>query len=101
MKTWAASGEFRYELKFAADDTSALAFTPDSRRLLVGTGEWNRPGRVEVIDVESGKTFEPLSHTGEVLSLAISRDGRTIAAGGGDRAVSVWFNAISKSHSSD
>jgi geranylgeranyl transferase type-2 subunit beta len=91
VKIWAAgSGELRHELKFTADDTSALVFMPDNRRLLVGAGEWNRPGRVEVIDVESGKALEPFAHTGEVLSLAISRDGRTIAAGGGDRAASVW-----------
>ena len=86
----AGSGELRHDVKLAADDTSALAFTPDSRRLLVGTGEWNRPGRVEVIDLESGKELDPLSHTGEVLSLAISRDGGVIAAGGGDRAVNIW-----------
>jgi WD40 repeat protein len=73
---------------------SAVAFTPDSRQLLVGTGEWNRPGRVEVVDQSSGKSVAQLQHTGEVLSLAISRDGKTIAAGGGDRAASVWFNPV-------
>lgn len=86
----AGSGELRHDVKLAADDTSALAFTRDSRRLLIGTGEWNRPGRVEIIDIDSGKNLDPLSHTGEVLSLAISRDGGVIAAGGGDRAVSIW-----------
>jgi WD40 repeat protein len=93
--------EERHSLQFAGDDVSAIAFTPDSRQLLVGTGEWNRPGRVEMVDLASGKSVAQLKHTGEVLSLAISRDGATIAAGGGDRAASVWFNAIPKSRLAD
>jgi WD40 repeat protein len=102
VKVWdVASGEERHSFQFAADDVSGVVFSPDSRRLLVGTGEWNRPGRVEVVDLVSGKTLKPLQHTGEVLCLSISRDGSTIAAGGGDRAASVWLNPISKSHSGD
>jgi WD40 repeat protein len=91
VKVWSIKDfKERHRLQFAADDVSSVAFTPDSRQLLTGTGEWNRPGRVEVVDLESGKALEPLAATGEVLSLAISRDGRTIAAGGGDRAALIW-----------
>jgi WD40 repeat protein len=91
VKVWSLNDyKERHSLQFAGDDVSSIAFTPDSRRLLIGTGEWNRPGRVEIIDVDSGKKLDPLSHTGEVLSLAVSRDGRVIAAGGSDRAVSIW-----------
>ena len=92
VRIWSAKDyKERLSLQFAGDDVSSVVFTPDGNRLLVGTGEWNRPGRVEGVDVESGKKLEPLSHTGEVLSISISSDGRTIAAGGGDRAASIWF----------
>ncbi|MEX2141941.1 MAG: prenyltransferase/squalene oxidase repeat-containing protein [Pirellulales bacterium] len=102
VKVWSAKNyKERHSLQFAVDDVSAVAFSPDSRQLLVGTGEWNRPGRVEVIDIDSGKSVAQLKHTGEVLSLAISRDGATIAAGGGDHAASVWLNPISKSRAQD
>ncbi len=94
VKIWdTASHQERHRLQFQADDTSAVVFTPDSAQLLIGTGEWNRPGRIEVVDLETGKSTRQLKHTGEVLSLAISRDGDTIAAGGGDRTVSVWTHA--------
>ena len=102
VKVWAATDyKERHSLQFAGDDVSGVVFTPDSTRLLVGTGEWNRPGRVEVIDLASGKSVTQLKHTGEVLSVSISSDGATIAASGGDRAASVWFNAISKRRSPD
>jgi geranylgeranyl transferase type-2 subunit beta len=102
VKVWAVSDyKERHSLQFAGDDVSSVAFSPDSRQLLVGTGEWNRPGRVEIIEVDSGKTLKPLAHTGEVLSLAISRDGRTIAAGGGDRSASVWRQPIIQTRPTD
>jgi WD40 repeat protein len=69
---------------------SAVAFTPDNKQLLIATGEWNRPGRVERLDLDSWKMIQPLHHTGEVTCIAVSPDGKTIAAGGGDSAVSVW-----------
>ena len=37
------------------------------------------------------RKFEELdAHTGEVMSLALSPDGKRLAAGGMDKAVSVW-----------
>ena len=66
----------------------SLAFTPDSRRLVVGLAN----GRVRVVradDPSSGpaENVRPLTHT--VTALAIAPDGRTVAAGGPDRTVSL------------
>jgi len=91
VKVWETDGwKERHTFELQADDVGSLTFTPASAQLLVGTGEWNRPGHVAVFDVATGKIINRLAHTGEVLSVAVSRDGKTIAAGGGDRAASVW-----------
>jgi prenyltransferase beta subunit len=86
----AKTGELFHHSKSAADDVGGVAFMPDSRRLCVGLGEWNRPGRVEIWDIETADKVQELHHTGEVLCVAISRDGKLIAAGGGDNAASIW-----------
>jgi geranylgeranyl transferase type-2 subunit beta len=91
VKVWTTSNwEVQHTWELTADDVSAVAFTPDSTQMLIGTGEWNRPGRVEIWDLQAGKKVKQLSHTGEVLSVAVSGDGRVIAAGGADRSVSIW-----------
>jgi geranylgeranyl transferase type-2 subunit beta len=71
-------------------DVWAVAFTPDSAILVSGNGDWNRPGHVKRWAVSSGELLGSLQHTGEVLSLAVARNGRFIAAGGGDHALRVW-----------
>lgn len=91
VKLWKTSGwQETHAWDLEADDVSAIVFTPDSARLLIGTGEWNRPGRVEIWDIAAAKKVDQLKHTGEVLSLAISPDGKIMAAGGGDHTVSIW-----------
>lgn len=37
-----------------------------------------------------GQQIDSFQHTGEVLSLAVSPDGRYLAAGGGDKTLRVW-----------
>ena len=86
--------QVRHQVQLKTDDVSALAFLPDSPRLLIGTGEWNRASKVEVFDITRGKVIESLMHTGEVLSVAVSSDGKTIAAGGGDHAATIWFPKV-------
>jgi prenyltransferase beta subunit len=91
VKIWQTEGwNERHVVELQGDDVGSLAFTSDGQRLLVATGEWNRPGSVAMVDVATGKKTDELAHTGEVLSVAISRNGKTIAAGGGDNAASVW-----------
>ncbi len=77
-------------LEAKADDAWSVAFTADSKELLVAAGEWNRPTEIAIWDVATQKRTGTLKHPGEVLSLAVSGDGKHIAAGGGDKTISVW-----------
>jgi WD40 repeat protein len=69
-----------------------VAFSSDSQRLFVAAGEWNRPTTISSWNVTTGtvETEESHKHTGEVLTLALSRDGTSLAAGGADRSVAIW-----------
>jgi hypothetical protein len=73
-----------------ADDAWSVAFTADSQRLLIAAGEWNRPTTIVERNVATGENVREYKHPGEVLCLAVSADGKTIAAGGGDKTVTVW-----------
>ncbi len=77
-------------LESKADDAWSVVFTSDSKQLLVAAGEWNRPTEIAIWDVATQKRTGALKHPGEVLSLAVSKDGKFIAAGGGDKTISVW-----------
>jgi WD40 repeat protein len=67
-----------------------VAFTPDGKSLCSGGGDWNRPGEVRVWDTPTWKERAVLKHSGEVLCLAVSSDGKHLAAGSWDRTVKVW-----------
>ncbi|MGI8981482.1 MAG: prenyltransferase/squalene oxidase repeat-containing protein [Pirellulaceae bacterium] len=77
-------------LESKADDAWSVVFTADSKQLLVAAGEWNRPTEIAIWDVVSQKRVGSLKHPGEVLGLAVSSDGKFIAAGGGDKTISIW-----------
>ena len=53
-------------------------------------GEWNRPTTNIERDIVTGGQVGAYKHPGEVLCLAVSRKGNAIAAGGGDKSLSVW-----------
>lgn len=71
-------------------DVWSVAFSPNSRTLATGDGDWNRGGFVTLRDVATGKELARLQHTGEVLSVAFSPDGERIAGSAGDGSVKVW-----------
>jgi WD40 repeat protein len=91
IKVWdATTWEERLSFDGHPGDVWGVAFLGDGQRLVSGDGDWNRPGLVKVWSLADGALIDERRHTGEVLSLAISPDGETIAAGGGDRTVSIW-----------
>ena len=69
----------------------SVAFSPDGRRALSGSGYPNGDRSMRLWDLESGRelrTFE--AGTGQVLSVAYSPDGRRALTGGQDPAVRLW-----------
>src|SRR5262249_18378957 len=68
----------------------SVTFTPDGKTLAGGDGDWDRPGKILLWDPATGRVRDTLTHSGEVLCLAISADGRMLAAGSWDKTVRVW-----------
>jgi hypothetical protein len=85
-RTW----QERLSFQGHESDVWSVAFTPDATTLVSGNGDWNRAGHVKRWTVADGKHAGSFQHTGEVLGIAVSPDGRRLAAGGGDRMVRVW-----------
>ncbi|HEV3004819.1 MAG TPA: hypothetical protein VGX78_10180, partial [Pirellulales bacterium] len=71
-------------------DVWSVAFTADSAALLSGDGDWNQPGQVKLWDAATGRPLAAWETSGEVLSLAVSADDRTFAAGTWDKKAYVW-----------
>lgn len=91
VKVWnAADWQLAQTWEQTADDAWSVAFSADSQRLAIAAGEWNRPTTIVVRNVASGEQVGQFKHPGEVLCLAVSADGKSLAAGGGDKTVSVW-----------
>jgi WD40 repeat protein len=77
-------------LKVHEGEMGAVLFTPDGKTLISGGGDWNKPGEVRLIDAATWKVRTTLKHSGEVLCLALSNDGKWLAAGSWDGTVRVW-----------
>ena len=81
---------FRFSVKAHESDVWSLAFSPGGHTLISGDGDWNKPGQVKVWDTAKLRLRQTLATSGEVLSVACSPDGRTIAAGCADGTVKAW-----------
>lgn len=84
------NGRPTFNLKAHDGDVWALAFAPDGRTLFSGDGDWNKPGQVKVWNPETGALLAVLNTSGEVLSLACSRNGARLAAGAWDKTITLW-----------
>lgn len=85
-----SSGSVCSRMKAHKADVWGLAFAPDGGKLFSGDGDWNRPGAVKIWTAELTDPLGELPHSGEVLSVAVSPDGKLLAAGSWDHTVRVW-----------
>lgn len=71
----------------------ALAYSPDSQFLAIGTGQWNQDSGPRLFqEGQEVRSFDHQcrKHSGPVLSLAFSPNGERLATGGADHTVRLW-----------
>jgi tetratricopeptide (TPR) repeat protein len=65
----------------------AVAFSPDGKTVLTGSGDKT----ARLWDAATGQAIgQPLEHQGEVVAVAFSPDGRTLLTGSWDKTARVW-----------
>jgi len=96
FRLWdAATGKPTATFKMTPEyGAAAAAFSPDGKTL--AGGGFNKPGRVFLWDVASGKELAVLEHKEVVLCLAFSPDGKTLATGGYNPRITLWDVAAGK-----
>jgi WD40 repeat protein len=85
------SGKHLYTLEETEIDTHRVTFSPDGHTLALSTNhQVGEPDVIKVFDVESGQLLHTLEGPWYSYFLALSPDGRRLAAGGSDDVVQVW-----------
>jgi eukaryotic-like serine/threonine-protein kinase len=101
VKVWdAASGRTILTLKGHSQPVISVAYSPDGKRIVSGSGEMDArgqkllPGEVKVWNAATGEeTMNLKGHTSDVRTVAYSPDGKRIVSGGAassDSSVKVW-----------
>ena len=72
------------------DRITALAYSPDGKRLAVACGEAGKSGEVRVLDAALRPHIALAAHKDLVYALAFSPDGSLLATAGYDRVIHVW-----------
>jgi WD40 repeat protein len=86
LRLWQVPGGQRLGELALGEDALAVAFSPDSRRVLV-RGSASRTGTWELADQRSNVV---LAHDGPATTVAVSPDGRTLLTGSADGTARLW-----------
>jgi WD40 repeat protein len=94
LRLWeVATGKLLRQFKGHTNGVWCVAFSPDGKRVLSGSGNWvldSTDTSVRLWDVETGKELERfIGHTATVWSVAFTPDGRR-ALSSGDKTLRVW-----------
>ncbi len=73
-------------LEFGAEPTVFVDFADNGMHLLVGL----RNGKIQLHDAQTGKVLRSLDNGAPPEVVRVSRDGKLLAAAGGDREVHLW-----------
>src|SRR5262249_23560882 len=65
---------------------SAYTFTPDGKFIISG----GAGGSLALYDLRGNEIRKFSGHTGNITSLAVSRDGRTLVSGSSDQLIKMW-----------
>jgi RNA polymerase sigma factor (sigma-70 family) len=92
LNLWnAATGALERTVKTGAAQPWSVAFSPDSKALMVGGQNGDGSGEVTRWDAETGQLKRTLRLANcMATAVAFSPDGRMVAAGGGGELVQVW-----------
>jgi RNA polymerase sigma factor (sigma-70 family) len=102
IQIWeAATGRQIRMVQAYGSDVFVLAFTPDGKGLTVCSAQGDADKHVEFFEVASGKRlrqfgFPSASRSARKSSVALSPDGRTLAASADDGSLSCWDLASQK-----
>lgn len=96
VRVWDVGGKEVANLDAHEGDAWAVAFAPDGKTLYSGGGDWGKPGCVRAWETKTWAGGATLTHPAEVLCLAVSADGRWLAAGGAGKTVSLWELAATR-----
>jgi WD40 repeat protein len=84
-----ASGQERWTAQAAEEDVTALAFSPDGKKVASGAGYVE--SSVRLWDVADGRELARLEgHRTYVRSLVFWSDGETLASASGDQTIHLW-----------
>jgi WD40 repeat protein len=83
------NGNVRFAIKAADDNSTAVAFSPDSSILLTGGGFTE--SMIRLWDAHGGKRLDSLEgHHSYICDLLFTADGKTLISSSGDETIRLW-----------